>query len=214
MFCNHCGAAYPDGSNYCPACGRGIGGKAPTHEVPISPGQENPAGAESEAGPKREPTREDLFRRIEEVEKRIPQRAAETPEPVQAPRPENFGLPPHEDRKGFIRRVREAIHGSTCRMKLELLALNRTTELLRRGMARNLAEEQACKELGLFLALLEKRDIDTSTKQGILFVEGNFPAFTGMLDSTPRGGGGGEDSTRLKNSELISRVRESEPEKR
>lgn len=207
MFCSYCGAPYPEDAHYCGACGHRIASEAPSEEVPIPPGQEN----FTSPGLKTMPTKEELFNRIAGVEKRLAQHAAEAPLPVQASRPEDFGLTSHEDRKGFIRRVREAIHGRTCRMKLELLALNRATELLRRGMARDLAEEQACKELGLFLALLEKRDIDTSTKQGILFVEGNFPSFTRMLDSTPHAGGGG-DSTRLANPEAVARGHDPDPQ--
>ena len=81
MFCDHCGTPNPEDAHYCSACGRRVDLEAPAQNVPISPGQENPTCPQSEAGPKHEPTKEELLRRIDEVEKKLEQCVAGTPQP-------------------------------------------------------------------------------------------------------------------------------------
>lgn len=192
MFCNYCGTPCPDNAHYCGSCGQRIAQQPPPQTAPTSARQENLTDVEPSAMPGREPSKEELFRRIDELERKLAQDDTKAPPPIQAPPPEDFeldpqdidwGVPTHPVHKGFIRRIKEGVHWSVCRMKVRTLVLNRTAELLQRRVTRNVAEEQARKELGLFVALLEDRNIDTTTKQGVLFLEANFPSFTRMLDS-------------------------------
>lgn len=81
MFCNYCGTSYPEDAHYCSACGRRNGHEAPAQRVPISPAQESPTGLESKIGPKGEPTKEELFRLIDEVEKNLERCVTGAPPP-------------------------------------------------------------------------------------------------------------------------------------
>lgn len=81
MFCNHCGAPYPDGSNYCPACCHRIGWEAAAQKVPISPGQQNLTGLESKTVPSGEPSKDELTRRLDELEKKLAQGVTGAPPP-------------------------------------------------------------------------------------------------------------------------------------
>jgi tetratricopeptide (TPR) repeat protein len=144
--------------------------------------------------------------RIAELEKKLGWDIAEAPPPVQAPRPENFGLTPqdrgskmrpHEVRKGYIRRIAErivrtgfisrigeGIDRSACKMNLRVIRDRRATELLKRGLTEYQAGNQAGAELVQFATM---RGRDLSSLVDIRWVEGNFPTYTRMLDSMPPG---------------------------
>ena len=81
MFCNHCGTAYPDGSKFCQACGQQVSGRLTAQDVPVSPGLDNPTGPESKTTPSREPTKEELLRRIDELPKKLEQGVTGVPRP-------------------------------------------------------------------------------------------------------------------------------------
>jgi len=206
MFCNHCGAPYADRSNYCRACGHRIGRETPSQKVPVSPGQENLSGLESNTVPSGNVSKDELLRRIDELEKKLAQDIAEAPPRVQAPGPEDFGLTPQdrgwkmrpdEVRKGYIRRIAErivrmgfisrigeGIDRSACKMNLRVIRDRRATELLRRGLTEDQAGKQSGAELVQF-ATMSGRDL--SSLVDIRWVEENFPTYARMLDSMPPG---------------------------
>jgi len=85
---------------------------------------------------------------------------------------------------GFIRRIREGIHRSTCNMKLGSMVYRRAAELRQRGLTKDQSEKQAEVELMQFLELWHP---DLSSAADILFLEENFPIFTRKLDTMPPG---------------------------
>jgi len=206
MSCNYCGAPYPDGSNYCPACGHLIRCEAPSPEVPVSPASENLASPESESLTDEHPSAGELMSRIAKLEEAIEQNTIEPPPPVQAPAPESFGVTPQDSgwkmgphevckgfmrraaertvRMGFISRIGERIGRNACKMNLRVIRDRRAIELLKLGLTEDQAGKQSGAELVQFATMWGR---DLSSLADIRWVEENFPTYTKMLDSMPPG---------------------------